>query len=543
MLKQIRCGFFNNGQIVFHDGLNVILGDDQAKNSIGKSSALLVIDFAMGGSSLLRDNAGAVKVLGAHSYDIAFEFENELLFVKRSTDRPDVIDICDSEYIKLGEMPLEEYREKLKELYGLSKLDSTFRSIVGPFSRIWNKGEFDPDHPLAAAPRERLSAGVSRLIDLCERTDDVSAERAVLHMLKEKKDLIKRSMVAEIIPRITVTKYRENKKIIEDNLRAINDLKDGFAGAVTAYEALFDEKLRKVQQEKVELIKRRSLISARREKLQRDISGLTPRLTANVALVAEFFPEADLERLQQVEQFHKKIGKLVGAELQVEYKELVSQEFQIGEHIADLDRKINLALDAKGSPADLFAKIFEIKEATDKAKEENKFFEQKNSVADGEAASKARLEEVYAKIFIDIESSVNSLLEMFNRIVYGPDRNPSQLRIKSASSYSFASPLDTGTGKSYAGLVGFDVAMLLLTRLPFIIHDSMIYKNIEISAVEEIIKILGDFKKKQIFLAFDESKKFSIGTQRILQKSKVLQLNQNQLLYVKDWRKKEGVNS
>ncbi|ASJ85666.1 TPA: DUF2326 domain-containing protein [Pseudomonas aeruginosa] len=539
MLKQIKCNLFNHKQIDFHDGLNIILGDDEAKNSIGKSSALLVIDFAMGGTSLLVDDAGVIKALGDHSYDITFEFKGEPLFVRRSTERPDIVDVCDSNYIKHDEMSLEAYREHLKRLYGLSGLESTFRSIVSPFARIWNKGESDPDHPLAGASKEKLSAGIFRLLDLFERTSDVSVERAALQILKDKKDLMKRSMTAEIIPRITTTQYRSNQKLIKDNAQAISDLKDNFAGAITAYEALFDEKLREIQQSKNELIKQRSLTSARREKLQRDISGLSPRLTANIALVAEFFPEADLERLQQVEQFHKKIGKLVSRELKNELEALLNQESEINESITDLDQKIKLALNLKGTPTDLFAKVFELKEVTDKAREENKFFEQKTSIDESEAASKARLDAIYDQIFLSIESSINSELEEFNKIVYGPERNPSQLRIKNAKSYSFTSPLDTGTGKSYAGLVGFDIAVLSLTNLPFIIHDSMIYKNIEISATENIIRILSAFKKKQIFLAFDEAKKFNTETQKTLQSNKVLQLNRNQLLYIKDWRTKE----
>ncbi|MGV8180758.1 DUF2326 domain-containing protein [Pseudomonas aeruginosa] len=539
MLKQIKCNLFNHKQIDFHDGLNIILGDDEAKNSIGNSSALLVIDFAMGGTSLLVDDAGVIKALGDHSYDITFEFKGEPLFVRRSTERPDIVDVCDSNYIKHDEMSLEAYREHLKRLYGLSGLESTFRSIVSPFARIWNKGESDPDHPLAGASKEKLSAGIFRLLDLFERTSDVSVERAALQILKDKKDLMKRSMTAEIIPRITTTQYRSNQKLIKDNAQAISDLKDNFAGAITAYEALFDEKLREIQQSKNELIKQRSLTSARREKLQRDISGLSPRLTANIALVAEFFPEADLERLQQVEQFHKKIGKLVSRELKNELEALLTQESEINESITDLDQKIKLALNLKGTPTDLFAKVFELKEVTDKAREENKFFEQKTSIDESEAASKARLDAIYDQIFLSIESSINSELEEFNKIVYGPERNPSQLRIKNANSYSFTSPLDTGTGKSYAGLVGFDIAVLSLTNLPFIIHDSMIYKNIEISATENIIRILSAFKKKQTFLAFDEAKKFNTETQKTLQSNKVLQLNRNQLLYIKDWRTKE----
>lgn len=539
MLKKITCDLFNHKQIVFHDGLNIILGDDEAKNSIGKSSALLVIDFAMGGKSLLTDDAGLIQALGHHAYDITFELSGVPAFFRRSTDQPDIVDVLDSKQIRQSDMPLEEYKERLKRHYGLSELESKFRSIVGPFARIWNKGEYDPDHPLAGAPKEKLSAGISRLIDLFGLTGKVSVERAVLELLKDKKDAMRRSMTADIIPKITTPQYRSNKSLIDSNAQLISDLKENFAGAISAYEALFDEKLRETHQRKNELIKQRNVISARREKLQRDISGVTPRLAANIALVAEFFPEANLDRLQQVEQFHKKIGKLVSAELRAELDALLAQESEVNGSIISLDEEIKVTLNAKGTPTDLFAKIFEIKEVTDKAKEENKFFEKKVSIDEGELASKARLDAIYDEIFLSIESSINSELEKFNRVVYGPERNPSKLRLKSAASYSFTSPLDTGTGKSYAGLVGFDLAMLALTHLPFIIHDSIIYKNIEISATENIIKILGDFHGKQIFLAFDEAKKFNKETQKILLSSKVLQLQHDQLLYIKDWRTKE----
>lgn len=539
MLKQIKCNLFNQSPIEFHTGLNIVLGDDEAKNSIGKSSTLLVIDFAMGGSSLLVDDAGVINILGSHSYEITFEFGGVPLYVTRSTDHPDVIEICNANHVKEDEISLEAYREKLKNLYDLSELESSFRSIVGPFARIWNKGESAPDHPLAGASKERLSAGVARLLDLFERTSDVSVERAVLQVLKDKKELMRKSMTAEIIPRITMTKYKSNNQLIKANAQAISDIKDNFAGAITAYEALFDEKLRAIQQTKNELVNKRSLISARREKLQRDLSGVSPRLAANIALVAEFFPEANLERLEQVEQFHAKIGKLVSKELKTELGVLVANESEVTSLITDLDEQIKLTLKAKGTPTDLFAKVFELKEVTDKAREENKFFEQKVSIDDSEVASKTRLDAIYGKIFLEIEGAINQKLEKFNNLVYGPERNPSQLRIKSANSYTFSSPLDTGTGKSYAGLVGFDLSMLSLTRLPFIIHDSMIYKNIEIAATEHIIKILASFREKQIFLAFDEAKKFNSATQKILQTNTVLQLHRDKLLYTKDWRAKE----
>lgn len=77
MLKEIRCSEFKHPAIVFHAGLNIILGDDDAKNSIGKSSAMLAIDFAFGGNSLIDDKSGAIRNLGQHRYEFSFEFSGQ----------------------------------------------------------------------------------------------------------------------------------------------------------------------------------------------------------------------------------------------------------------------------------------------------------------------------------------------------------------------------------------------------------------------------------------------------------------------------------
>lgn len=81
MLTKIICSLLNRGEISFCAGLNVILGDDDAKNSIGKSSALMIIDFAMGGTSLLEDKAGIIKSMGHHVYIFEFDFNGVKSFL------------------------------------------------------------------------------------------------------------------------------------------------------------------------------------------------------------------------------------------------------------------------------------------------------------------------------------------------------------------------------------------------------------------------------------------------------------------------------
>ncbi len=55
LLREIKCDkFLSYGEIrnpiLFHEGLNTILGGVAADNSIGKTTFLLVIDYAFGGS-------------------------------------------------------------------------------------------------------------------------------------------------------------------------------------------------------------------------------------------------------------------------------------------------------------------------------------------------------------------------------------------------------------------------------------------------------------------------------------------------------------
>lgn len=514
----------------------MILGDDDAKNSIGKSSALLVIDFAMGGTSLLDDKAGTIKALGHHFYKFEFIFEGKKYFFIRYTNDSNFAHICDKDYQEEDVITIREYREKLKQLYELGDLKCSFRFLVNPFIRIWNKGSLEPAAPFLGDVKESTDTAISRLIDLFEKTGDIEEERSVLDEHKKKKGLISKSMSAEIIPKINKIQYKENQRTIAGNMEVIETLKQGVTGALSAYESLFDEELRALQTQKNDLVRQRSQVQAKIGRIRLDILGVTPRLTANIALVQEFFPNVDAGRLQQVESFHQNISKTVQKELKKDLQSHSDRETELSAKISELDSRIQAKLESKGAPNDLFSRVLELKTVVDNAAEENRFYDMRVAIDSDVLQAKQRLEAIYTGIFLHIESELNARLKKFNAVVYGRERNASQLRIKSSNSYSFLSPEDTGTGKSYAGLVGFDLAMLSLTKLPFIVHDSVLYKNIEVRATEKILRILAWARQKQIFLAFDEATKFDVSTEKRLRSHTVLKLSANDLLYNKDWR-------
>ena len=56
MLKEIYSSVIKQKTIKFHKGLNVVLGDNNASNSIGKSTMLLIIDYVFGGDTYIKSD-------------------------------------------------------------------------------------------------------------------------------------------------------------------------------------------------------------------------------------------------------------------------------------------------------------------------------------------------------------------------------------------------------------------------------------------------------------------------------------------------------
>jgi hypothetical protein len=93
----------------------------------------------------------------------------------------------------------------------------------------------------------------------------------------------------------------------------------------------------------------------------------------------------------------------------------------------------------------------------------------------------------------------------------------------------------TGTGVAYTGLVLFDLTIFLSTRLPILVHDTVVFKNIENDSVSRLLPVYLR-TSKQSFVALDEIDKYGPETSALLMKHQVLVLDAKRLLYIKDWR-------
>ena len=113
-------------------------------------------------------------------------------------------------------------------------------------------------------------------------------------------------------------------------------------------------------------------------------------------------------------------------------------------------------------------------------------------------------------------------MERIKNMHYKEKRNAPVLHFTDTN-YTFHTPEDTGTGIAFKGLVVFDLAVMHLTKLPILVHDSLILKQISDDAIENILAQYSTCGK-QIIIALDKQDSYSAMTASELEEHTVLRL-------------------
>ena len=117
------------------------------------------------------------------------------------------------------------------------------------------------------------------------------------------------------------------------------------------------------------------------------------------------------------------------------------------------------------------------------------------------------------------------------------------ISVKSSKSYELDTGADNGQSSRNEGLLLFDLAVFETGKIPFLIHDSNFFPNMNNDVVEHLMEIYQDMAKdKQIFIAFD--KNASLKTKEILTQTQVLHLDRDtESLFSRKFNKKGQVEN
>lgn len=550
MLKFIECEKFiengvSRGKIEFFSGLNICLGEDNAENSIGKSTFLFAVDFCFGGDSYCSQKE-LLKEVGNHKINFCLEFDNEPYYFSRSTENSKEVSVCDEDFNITKKISDVDFKDFLFEKYNLAETGLSFRQAVTSFIRIFGKESSEIKNIVGVEGHNGGKTGILRnLIKLFEEYDEVKS-------LEEKSAAIQSEQNE-------FTSVEKSKIVKNGKIKNLSQLKE----SEIRVDQLKDELLQiaesnKIQTEIVdaqravqaaELEKQITVLKRNRTKLLNEKSILEANLGSETKIQKEdfeelksFFPELNIPHIEEIQNFHNKIARILKKETE---EELLKLEDKISVNEKNLIETAQ-ELTELSVPVSIPKKVLEQYAAVSIQKNELEgqivFYKNSKQISSRLKETKIELDGKKLSILKEIAAKINRKLEEFSDKVNDND-SPPCLNLNSTSSYSFYAPNDSGTGTAYVSMILYDLAILELTKLPFVIHDSVLFKNLSDSRV---IRVFEEYEnsRKQIFVSFDKKNSYgSDALKKTIEKHRVIELYAGGgELFGRSWAKKKNSN-
>ncbi|NMB40726.1 MAG: DUF2326 domain-containing protein [Firmicutes bacterium] len=544
MLIEIQCDEFKSrgkprGPIRFHEGLNTIFGGTTAENSIGKSTFLMIVDYVFAGNTY--STSDAANTLNNHVINFTFRFDKEYYF-SRDVVHSNVVNICNENYEVFDEMELDEYKQFLFKNYDINLPSISFRDVVGRYIRVATKGNDNPKKPLHAVQSESAAKAITALEKLFDSYARLEVYKQVEKEAKAKKKAYRDAREYGVVTYATRSKkqYNENEKEIDRLNQELDSLIAEEDSNIT------DEDLKQSDtvvalKDQITFIKRkRRSLSSQLNIVKFNLEGGMVPTSADINDLAEFFPDINIRRIGEIEFFHGKMQKILTSEFALEadrLKALIKMADSEIRNLEDQLRKIGKLANLSKSFLD---KHNEIKRKISALGAANQYYDDVSAQSEAVKMATENLRQSEDAELRKIEAEINSEIVRKNDYIYDGKKTSPVLDLKDGKNYSFETPNDTGTGTAYKSLIIFDLSVLKLTKLPVVVHDSLIFKNVADEPIDQIMKLYLS-SKKQIFIAFDKSIAYPEGTQAILDKTTVLKLNTDgEQLFGWGWDQKDS---
>lgn len=525
--------FIDDGQprppITFRKGLNTVRGGDHAENSIGKSTLLSIIDFAFGSTDFL--SSPAIHAVGHHTIWFTFSFEGTDYTYSRDTDEPGYVQTYKDSQARIPRerISIDEFRSDLKERYGLRGIDATFDEIVGRFFRIQEHATSMATQPMRADLDESSSAGVVVLEKLFGLYDDILALEEPYREADQQLRALNAVRKHDLIRALAIKnqrEYNEAKKQLDheqEHLAAINGESDQ---QMLDLQAKRDNEVEELFAQRHSLRKKAGITRSRIKRLESQFDDKVLIRHAQLERLQRFFPTVKVRELDDIESFHVELAGILDDEFHQQRERFVQElallEIQIGHVEAELRRK-NVPVQLS---VEKYKEIGEVAQRVELLTQQTKAWEASLEVRQTKEKSKEKLDSERPPLLKQLERSINDQIVQFDAAFYDTRRIPPELKFDENKKYTYGSHVDDGTGTSDKNLILFDLAILKLTDLPALIHDSPIIKNIADDTVEKILDLYRTFSDKQIFIAFDKDQSYTKHTRQHIEDTQVIHLGE-----------------
>ena len=533
MLHEIYCEEFHQKRIIFNPGLSVVLGTNTGDNSIGKSTFLLIVDFVFGGGTYSK-TTDIIQNVGPHEIFFTFLFEGKMHKFCRHSIESNVVWRCNDSYEKVAAIDVADYCKWLDFKYALTLPALSFRDAVGRYIRVYGKKNCDEHHPLHYHATEKSEDACFAFLKLFDAYNPLKDAEAAAKRSVSDLSAYRSAQRLQFIAKITKTVYKQNKKDIERISSEIEELSSGLERGLLDIDATASEQAVYIKKMLSRARRLRSKLRSRLDLLDENGAYAFSSTTNTFIELQRFFPDAAVAQLEEIEGFHKTISSVFKAELRSERtkieKELTEHDQLIQEYEAQLQELIknpNLSKVVLTRHADLLRE-------KSRMEKENEAYDKLEQLTNTRDADSLRLKNIKQEQLAVLSYRINEEMSRLNDAIYEGSYNAPVLDFTDTG-YIFFTPDDTGTGIAFKGLVVYDLAVLGLTRLPVLVHDSVVLKQISDDAIERIIKLYSACGK-QVIIALDKQESYSEKTARLLNEAAVLKLTKNgQQLFGRSW--------
>lgn len=552
---KFKCGEQPREPILFHPGLNTVEGGAKAENAIGKSTVLSLIDFVYGGRSFISsDVVQHPAAIGHHTVFFSLRLHGVNYYFSRATDRYGYVDRYEdiAWKNKLETWSLDDYMSFLLREYGLEDRGGSFRELVGRYVRIGEDDLANLDKPLSASPRAKDSDGAIALIKLLGFYADLKEALDRSIKLQANYELITKTSKLGLFDALKLTKKAEyenaKQQLIEYQreskaLRSQTDLD------------LFEAKRRsRVQQEgaRAQLIplqEEATALDSRLALIKAALSGENRFASEKLEEFYSFFPQADRKKLEEIEFFHHRLLEIFEDQLEEQEHALKArlEEVKLAIHqqiqrIHQLGESVALDDSIYDENAELAQKI-QVLQTQIKTYEANEKRKAEKEVAKTELKKQLGLVQEFSDKLN--RSLAVTKAEIYRKQKSHPHPAVFSMRNKGASiGYELDHQGNNSIGNKSMNLLIFDYTLLKITDLPFLIHDSTLIKQVAYQPVGELIQEYVKAKQliskadepKQIFFAFDGTQVYGSETERLIEETRVIGLQESTgALYGRTW--------
>ncbi|MGL4832509.1 MAG: hypothetical protein ACRCWS_08075, partial [Propionibacteriaceae bacterium] len=442
--------------IEFHAGLNIVEGADGAQNSIGKSTLLQIIDYIYGGKDFAKSSAVTLpQAVGHHIVYFSLRINGTEHHFSRDTSRPGIVTAYSdpSWKSKTHELGIDEYAAFLLSSYGLAETGTTWRDLVGRFSRDDESDLALLDRPLASVPQEADTAGAAVLLRLLGAFNEIEQIQARYDQVIKETAALDTMAKGHYSNYIRFTKKSERdqaaKELVQARAQALQVRRQGDLG-------LFDQE-RQARNEQALLraalrpvTEQYDLLRGKLALVEATLAGQTRITTEDLKEFYTFFPEAERAKLETIEFYHHELSGILADQLNEQRLIYQAQAAQLQQAIKDQKARIVALGESVQLDDETYNKSLELHTKITRLEEQINTYDRNQQLKGERKELQKKLEDVIPATLDALAAKLNTQMREINDSLYPDDRRISPtITFKAAKkgvSYTFNHNGDTGSG-------------------------------------------------------------------------------------------------